>query len=371
MGLCTPLRQKHIDAGAKMVDFSGWEMPLHYGSQIEEHHQVRKAAGMFDVSHMGIVDIGGEQAFECLSQLLANDVAKLTESGKAIYSCMLNPQGGILDDLIVYRLDEHQYRIVWNAAMREANLKWLYQHSKAFSDLLITERTDLAMIAVQGPKATDIVTQILYESFTDRIENLKPFHACYADYVWVARTGYTGENGVEIILPAERAANLWQSLTDIGVHPCGLGARDTLRLEAGLNLYGNDMDESTHPYESNLGWTVDLTHKDRDFVGKQALLKQRERGISHQLVGVVMETPGVLRSQQIIRISDGQQGSITSGGFSPTLGHAIGIARMPTQLSGSISIERRGKEINVHLIKLPFVRKGKKICKPLNQETNS
>ncbi|MDF1655521.1 MAG: glycine cleavage system aminomethyltransferase GcvT [Coxiellaceae bacterium] len=370
MGLSTPLRHKHEEMNAKMVDFHGWEMPLHYGSQIDEHHQVRQHAGMFDVSHMGIVDIGGDQAAELLGLLLANDADKLNQPGKAIYSCMLNPQGGILDDLIVYRIDEQQYRIVWNSATREKNIKWLYQHAKEY-DVLITERSDLAMIAVQGPKAIDLVTTVMYESFTDHIQNLKPFTAFYADYIWVARTGYTGEKGVEIILPAESAAKLWQAFADIGIQPCGLGARDTLRLEAGLNLYGTDMDESTHPFESNLGWTVDLKAETRNFIGRQALEEQQQRGISHQFVGVMMESPGVLRNHQAVYINDGIEGTITSGGFSPTLGHAIALARLPLPISGNVYIERRGKQIPVTLIELPFVRNGKKICKPLNQEANS
>ncbi len=370
MGLCTPLRHKHEEANAKMVDFHGWEMPLHYGSQIDEHHQVRQHAGMFDVSHMGIVDIGGDQAEELLGNLLANDVAKLTQPGKAIYSCMLNPQGGILDDLIVYRLDEQQYRIVWNSATREKNLKWLYQHAKEY-DVLITERSDLAMIAVQGPKAIELATSILSESFGDHIAELKPFHAHYADYIWVARTGYTGEKGVEIILPAESAGSLWQAFIDAGVQPCGLGARDTLRLEAGLNLYGTDMDESTHPFECNLGWTVDFKTENRRFIGRDALEQQLALGISHQFVGVMMESPGVLRNHQVVTINEGTEGTITSGGFSPTLGHAIALARLPAPISGNVTIERRGKHIPVNLIELPFVRNGKKICKPLNQEANS
>lgn len=371
MGLCTPLRQKHIDANAKMVDFHGWELPLHYGSQIDEHHQVRNHAGMFDVSHMGIVDIGGKNAVDCLSRLLANDIAKLTTFGKALYSCMLNEHGGILDDLIVYRLDDQQFRIIWNAATREANRKWLYQCCKEFDDILTTERSDLALIAVQGPEAIALTSKVLSATFDKQIQALKPFHACHADYTWVARTGYTGEKGVEIMLPAERAASLWQALLDAGVKPCGLGARDTLRLEAGLNLYGNDMDASTHPYESNLGWTVDLSNDKRDFIGKAALLKQRKLGISHQLVGVVMEAPGVLRNHQPIHTGRDDSGTITSGGFSPTLGHAIAIARIPTQISEPVTVERRGKAIDVRLVELPFVRNGKKVCKPLNQETKS
>lgn len=370
MGHCTPLRHKHDELQAKMVDFHGWEMPLHYGSQIDEHHQVRQHAGMFDVSHMGIVDLGGDQAADLLSYLLANDTAKLKEPGKAIYSCMLNQQGGIMDDLIIYRLDEQQYRIVWNASTRESNLKWLYQQAKAFDDVLITERCDLAMIAVQGPKAIEIATSVLYEHFSSHIQSLKPFHAFHADYIWVARTGYTGEKGVEIMLPAERAAGIWQAFLDAGVQACGLGARDTLRLEAGLNLYGTDMDESTHPFESNLGWTVDMSNSERDFIGKQALIEQQERGISHQLVGIIMETPGVLRNHQMVQIENNTEGSITSGGFSPTLGHAIAMARLPIPLSNNVYIERRGKRIPVTLVELPFVRNGKKICKPLNQETN-
>jgi aminomethyltransferase len=367
MGLRTPLFQQHIAQGAKMVDFYDWDMPLHYGSQIDEHHIVRQSAGMFDVSHMGIVDVGGADSYDCLRHLLANDIKKLDLDGKALYGCMLNAEGGILDDLIVYRLEEEQFRIIWNASRRDVNLKWLNQHAKPF-DILITERTDLALIAVQGPEAIAKTSQVLVESFADTLAGLKPFQAAYADYTWVARTGYTGEDGVEIMLPAEKATALWQALLEAGVKPCGLGARDTLRLEAGLNLYGLDMDETTHPYESQLGWTVDLKDESRDFNGKQALLAKKALGINQRFVGVMMTSAGVLRDGQTLFFANGETGVLTSGGFSPTLGHAIALARIPKVAAGAAHIERRGKQLPVQLIKPPFVRNGQKICTPLNLE---
>lgn len=365
MGLRTPLFQQHQELGAKIVDFHGWEMPLHYGSQIDEHHQVRRHAGLFDVSHMGIVDVGGGEAYDCLRHLLANDIKKLHENGHALYSCMLNAEGGILDDLIVYRLEEEQYRIVWNASRRDPNLKWLNQQTKDF-DVLVTERTDLALIAVQGPKAISICSEVLSHSFGHRLQSLKPFNAVYANYLWVARTGYTGEKGFEIMLPSEKAAPLWDQLLRAGAKPCGLGARDTLRLEAGLNLYGIDMDEHNNPYESNLGWTISLEDEERQFIGKQALRAKQALGISHQLVGVVMEEAGVLRDGQTLFFSNGDTGQITSGGFSPTLGHAIALARIPKTAQGRVHIERRGKHLNVQLVTLPFVRHGERLYTPLN-----
>jgi aminomethyltransferase len=358
----TPLHSAHIQANAKMIDFFGWEMPLHYGSQLKEHQNVRQHAGMFDVSHMGIVDITGPDALRVLRRLAANDAAKLKEDGQALYSCMLNKHGGVLDDLIIYRLAQQSYRIVWNASRREINLQWL---NKIIQDdqVKITERTDLAMIAVQGPKAIELTKTLWPQDIATQVEQLKPFHALMFDQKWIARTGYTGEDGLELILPSQQAPHLWHELASRTIAPTGLGARDTLRLEAGLNLYGADMDEQTFPQEANLGWTIDWHDEQRDFIGKQALLEKKVQGFKHKLVGIVMEQKGVLRNEQTVFIPDDGQGTITSGSYSPTLGHAIALARVPTSCGATATIERRGDNIPVHIVKPPFVRHGKKIFK--------
>lgn len=355
----TPLYELHCLAGAKLVDFAGWEMPIHYGSQIEEHHSVRQAAGIFDVSHMGVVDIEGPQATEFLSYLLANDIAKLKTIGKALYTCMLNEQGGVIDDLIVYRMGDNFYRTVINASRREVDMAWLQKWAKQF-DVNVTPREELCIIAVQGPEAVTKTAAILQPLFHAPLTELKPFNALLEKNVQVGRTGYTGEDGFEIILDAPHAINLWQQLIAEGVRPCGLGARDTLRLEAGLNLYGSDMNEKTTPLVSNLAWTVALKDE-RDFIGRKALLQQKEQGIAEQLVGVVLEQRGVLRDHQTVMLDGDGQGEITSGGFSPTLGYAIGLARIPKTASAAAFVERRGQQIPVKIIKPPFVRNGEKV----------
>lgn len=356
----TVLFEEHLKADAKIVDFHGFDMPLHYGSQIKEHQQVRSDVGMFDVSHMGIVDITGPDALSALRYIIANDVAKLQHIGQALYGCLLNQQGKVLDDLIVYRIDEQSFRIVWNASRREHNLQWFTQSSKLF-DIIITERTDLAIIAVQGPNAINKVQQLLPDATAEQLATLKPFHALKIGHTWIGRTGYTGEDGVEIMIPADQAVDLWQKLLAIDVQPIGLGARDTLRLEAGLNLYGADMDDQTWPQEANLGWTIDLKDNDRDFIGKAAITEQKKLGFSHKLVGLVMTEKGVLRDHQTVNIENVGEGEITSGSFSPTLGHAIALARVPRETGSSAMIERRGKIIPVNVIRPPFVRHGKKV----------
>jgi len=355
----TPLYDCHRQAGAQLVDFSGWEMPLHYGSQIEEHRQVREAVGMFDVSHMGVVDISGAGAYDFLRYVLANDVAKLTESGKALYSCMLNEKGGVIDDLIVYRLGEQDFRVVLNAGTRDGDLAWLQTLAKNF-DVTLTERTDLAIVAVQGPGALPLLDDMLTKHVAEKLQALKPFQFLVDKEVMIARTGYTGEEGVEIILPADDAKFLWEDLLDEDVAPCGLGARDTLRLEAGYNLYGSDMDATTSPLISNLAWTVSLKDESRDFVGRQVLEKEKANSIKQKLVGLVMEEKGVLRDHQKVFVEGIGEGEITSGSFSPTLGHAIALARVPIDTGDTAEIERRGKRIKVKVVKPPFVKKGEK-----------
>jgi aminomethyltransferase len=351
----TPLYKAHMAAGARMVNFSGWKLPINYGSQVEEHHQVRKDSGMFDVSHMTVVDIRGSQAREFLSFLLANDVAKLQQPGKALYSCMLTEQGTVIDDLIAYFLAEDWFRLVVNAATRDKGLAWLERQGATFS-VAITEHHELAMIAVQGPQARDKVLSLLPEEDAAAAAALKPFTAEYHGDLFIARTGYTGEDGFEVSLPADQAEVFWQSLLQAGVTPCGLGARDTLRLEAGLNLYGQDMDEAVTPLESGLGWTVAM--KDvRKFIGRDALESQKAEGVRRRLVGLVLEGRGILRPHQRVLTASGG-GETTSGGFSPTLQKAIAFARISVGEAVSCEVEIRGKLLPARIVKAPFVRNG-------------
>jgi aminomethyltransferase len=351
----TPLYQAHIDAGARMVDFGGWDMPINYGSQIEEHKVVRTAAGMFDVSHMTIVDIRGDRAREFLSRLLANDVARLQTPGKALYSCMLNGDGGVIDDLITYYLNEQWFRMVVNAATREQDLAWIRGQADG-QDLDIEERPELAMIAVQGPTARAAMTSLLEAGNAALAEGLKPFNAAQVGELFVARTGYTGEDGFEVALPGAGATALWGRLAAAGVRPCGLGARDTLRLEAGMNLYGQDMDETVTPLESGLAWTVAM-RDDRDFIGRAALEAQQSAGVGRKLVGLVLEGRGVLRHGQGV-ITDHGEGQITSGTFSPSLQRAIGLARLPSEAGESCQVDIRGRLLDARIVRPPFVRNG-------------
>lgn len=353
----TPLYDEHIKVKAKIVDFSGWQMPIHYGSQIEEHHQVRQDAGVFDVSHMTVVDIKGEEAKEFLRYVLANDVARLMTPGKALYSCMLNDKGGIIDDLIVYLIHDQFYRMVVNAATREKDLSWLNEHAKSFK-VSLKQRDDLVMIAVQGPNARSKTNPLLPASIQTKLTELKPFQSIIQEDSLIARTGYTGEDGYEMILPCDQGIELWDALLTHGVKPCGLGARDTLRLEAGLNLYGTDMDETTTPFESNLAWTIAFEPQDRNFIGRKSLEQQKEEGIQRKLVGLVLEEPGVLRNHQKVRLPSNKMGEITSGSFSPSLYKSIALARVPADNSQHCEVEIRGKWLKAKMVKPPFVRQG-------------
>ena len=355
----TPLFQSHVEAGARLVDFGGWEMPLHYGSQIEEHHAVRRAVGMFDVSHMRSVDISGSGAKAFLRFLLANDVNKLIEPGRALYSCMLNPQGGIIDDLIAYYFSSTDWRLVVNAACAEGDIAWMRRvASSGGFDVAITPRADLAMLAVQGPEAFAALGQVR-PAWADAAGQLKPFNAALFESTVVARTGYTGEDGVEIMLPAEDATALWSDLLSVGVKPCGLGARDTLRLEAGMNLYGQDMDSLTTPAQAGLSWTVSLKDAERQFVGRQAIEQLPAPG---QMVGLMLQEKGVMRAHMAVQTASGT-GEVTSGTMSPTLGVSIGMARLPESVpSGDIvHVVIRGRSVPAKVCQLPFVRHGKQV----------
>lgn len=353
----TPLHAAHVAAGARMVDFAGWDMPVNYGSQIEEHHAVRRDAGMFDVSHMLALDLAGPDATSWLRGLLANDVAKLKESGKALYSCMLNAQGGVIDDLIVYRFSDADYRIVVNAGTADKDLAWMRERIAATgANVTLQARRDLAMIAVQGPRAIERATAALPElSTANGIP--APFSGARVGDLLIARTGYTGEDGLEIAVPATRAEAMWNSLAAAGVRPCGLGARDTLRLEAGMNLYGQDMDDDVSPLNAGLAWTVDMKDEARDFVGRTAL---QANPATQRLLGLILEDKGVLRSHMKVFTAAGE-GETTSGSFSPSLEKSIAFVRVPlaTQPGETVEVDIRGKRLKARTVKLPFVRNGK------------
>ncbi|WP_201535800.1 glycine cleavage system aminomethyltransferase GcvT [Psychrobacter ciconiae] len=371
----TPLYQSHVDSSGKMVDFSGWELPIHYGSQIDEHEAVRTDAGMFDVSHMVVVDVSGSQSKAWLQKLLANDVNKLKTVGKALYSPMLNDNGGIIDDLIVYLSNEEEtaYRIVSNAATRDKDMAQFEKVAKDF-DVKLNERLDLAMIAVQGPNAISKLIQVKPD-WQETVAGLKPFVGAdlsdiEGDNWFVAKTGYTGEDGVEVIMPNDAAPEFFELLKKNGVKPAGLGARDTLRMEAGMNLYGHDMDDNVSPYECNMGWTLALKD-DRDFIGREALVNNRQaskdNNTAMKQVGLLMTARGVLREGMTVTINQGtdheQTGIITSGTFSPSLKNSIAIARVPANVTKDdavqIDLRGKGKFVDVRVIDLPFVRNGK------------
>ncbi|HEV2331522.1 MAG TPA: glycine cleavage system aminomethyltransferase GcvT [Gammaproteobacteria bacterium] len=361
MGKHTPLYASHLAAGARMVDFGGWDMPVNYGSQIDEHHAVRRDAGMFDVSHMTVVDLEGPRVREFLQKLLANDVAKLKERGKALYSCMLDAEAGIIDDLIVYFMRDDWFRMVVNAATHDKDLAWISKQAAPFG-VKLAER-DLAMLAVQGPKAREKAASVLPAALREPALALKPFSAADGEGLFVARTGYTGEDGFEIMIPVAQAAAYWKRLMEAGVAPCGLGARDTLRLEAAMNLYGSDMDETTTPLESGLGWTIAWEPGERDFIGRKALLAQRDAGPKRKFVGLVLEDKGVLRGHQKVIADGAGEGEITSGTFSPTLERSIALARVPVATGDEVQVDIRGRLCKARVVKPPFVRNGKALIK--------
>jgi aminomethyltransferase len=341
-----------------MVDFGGWDMPVAYGSQIEEHHAVRNAAGVFDVSHMCVLDLLGVRTRELLSRLLANDVARLKRPGSALYSCMLNERGGVIDDLMAYYFGDDHFRLVVNAGTRERDLAWIGAQAGGF-DVRLRVRSDLAMLAVQGPRARECSATLLSPEAAAAAMALPPFHGAQIADWFMARTGYTGEDGFEIMLPAADAATLWQALNAAGVRSCGLGARDTLRLEAGMNLYGNDMDENTHPLESGLAWTVAFEPGGREFIGRKALEAVRARGSERKRVGLVLDERAVLRSHQRVIVSGVGEGEVTSGTYSPTLSRSIGLARVPTPTGASVQVEVRGRLLPALTVRPPFVRHGR------------
>ena len=353
----TPLLQQHQDAGAKIVDFGGWALPVNYGSQIEEHHAVRQACGLFDVSHMTVSDITGPQTLAFLQRILANDINKVSQRpGKALYSCLLNNSGGVIDDLIVYYIDDQHCRIVSNASTNQKVIAWISEQIDSFQAEL-TERPELALVAVQGPDALAICEQQLPNEFAFIAKSLNRFQGAFWGNEFIGRTGYTGEDGVELIINPALAQQLWNKFIDAGVQACGLGARDTLRLESGMALYGNDLDEDHTPLESGLTWTVAM-NDDRDFIGKTALLEKPK----YQSLGIILNDKGVLRGHQSVLLNDTEIGEVTSGTFSPSLGQSIGLARVSAEakltIGDQVQIAVRSKQLNAVISQTPFVKKG-------------
>ncbi len=352
----TVLHSLHREMGAKMIAFGDWDMPVNYGSQIEEHKKVRSHVGMFDVCHMTVIDLKGLKIRSFLSYLLANNVEKLKEVGQALYTCMLRPEGGIIDDLIVYFMEDNFFRLVVNAGTTDKDIKWLKEIAPKF-DVEVIPRFDLGMIAVQGPSSRSLASSLFPKDLAERANQLTPFRSVVTEDWFVARTGYTGEDGFEIVLPQEKIVDLWRALAAAGVQPCGLGARDTLRLEAGMHLYGTDMDESTSPLESGLEWTV-ASDGERNFVGKSALEAQKESGKIRNFIAIILEDRGILRSHQKIFSGGVEIGETTSGGFSPTLQRSIGLARVSCLYEEPLFVEIRNKKFPVRKVKAPFVRNG-------------
>ncbi len=359
----TRLYAQHQAAGARIVDFAGWDMPLHYGSQVDEHHAVRRAAGMFDVSHMCVVDVQGPEACGYLRQLLANDAARIGP-GKAQYTCMLNGEAGVIDDMIVYHVAEQFYRVVVNAGRADVDLSWMAAETSGF-DVAVRARRDLGILAVQGPQARELTLPVLPGAARDSDAALGAFECDALGDGLIARTGYTGEDGFELILPEADLPPLWDKLLAAGVRPIGLGARDTLRLEAGMNLYGQDMDESISPLACGLAWTVAWEPADREFIGRTSLESQRDAKNQPQFVGLLLEGRGVMRAHLKVLTPAGQ-GEITSGGFSPTIGRSIALARLPRGDYDRVEVEIRGKNVPARVVKAPFVRKGKILIEEAN-----
>lgn len=357
MGLRTPMYDMHLALGAKMVDFNGWDMPLHFGSQVDEHHHVRNECGVFDISHMSIFDIQGEQAQAFLQYVLSNDVALLAAIGHAQHSALLNEQGGVIDDLMVFRMTTG-YRIICNAVTRERVQTWLVQHATAFS-CSVTWRNDLSIFSIQGPLARERLASILSSTRTALVQNLQHHHGAQDADWFISCTGYTGEDGIEITLPASQAIDFINELVGAGISPIGIGARDTLRLEAGFNLYGFDMNEQVSPLVAGMKDVISWEPSSRDFIGRRALQAQLDAGLNEKLVGLVLEERGVLRAGQPVRIDNNTSGVITSGSFSPTLGKAIALARVPMATAERAEVEIRHKWFPVRVVKPRFVRNGK------------
>lgn len=354
----TILHDRHVGLAARMAPFAGWEMPLDYGSQIAEHHAVRRACGVFDVSHMGVVDLTGGDVSGLTRWLLACDPGRLTD-GAGQYGLLLNERGGVTDDLIAYRLRPDHFVLVINAGNREKDLAWIRIHAPAHN-VTVTERTDLAILALQGPEAVRHLADALPPEMAERAAALPSFHILEEGGRRVARTGYTGEDGFELILPLGEAGAAWDRLLASGVAPVGLGARDTLRLEAGLNLHGHDMDSKSNPLERGLGWTIAWEPESRIFSGRQVLEPFRNDPTLRKRIGILLIDKGVLRDHLPVFFEGDVVGEITSGGYSPTLERGIALAVVDSRLQpgAACQVEVRGRRLNARAVRPPFVKFG-------------
>lgn len=362
----TPLFDEHVKAGAQMVDFGGWEMPVRYVGDKAEHAAVREDVGVFDVSHMGEVFIEGEQATEAINTLLTNDARSLVD-GQAMYAGMLNEQGTFVDDVVAYRFNAQKYLVVINAGNRDKDVAWINAQVEAKFSGTATARNESdawGQLAVQGRNAERILqaltdtplSEVAFYHFAEGTLSVDngPTHAV------IARTGYTGEDGFELYVPADRASDVWRAVTAAGVQPCGLACRDTLRLEAGMSLYGNDIDETTTPLEASLSWIVKL-NKEEAFNGKSALLAQKEAGLTRRLRGIVLKDRGIARHGYSLHDSAGNAiGEVTSGTMAPHLGKAIAIGYVAAdhaKFGTEIFVDVRGRKLAAEIVKLPFYKR--------------
>ncbi|ATW02081.1 glycine cleavage system protein T [Candidatus Legionella polyplacis] len=351
----TILYNSHIEIGAKLVRFHNWIMPLHYGSIVQECLYVRERCGMFDISHMTIVDITGSQSISFLRKLLTNDITLLFDN-ESLYSCMCNNYGGIIDDVVVYKCNNNYYRLVFNASTRIKVLKWIFNVSKYFSVKMI-ERNDFGMLSVQGPDAISKIVNILNLKKDNVVENLDRFGFIIFDYFFISRTGYTGEDGLEIILLKKYIVDFWNTLLESNINPCGLGARDILRLEAGMVLSGVDIHEKVTPLESSLEWTIKWIPKDRDFIGMNSLFLQKKYGAPTKLIGLIISDKKIMRNGFKVLLSSNDTGVITSGVYSPFLKKSIAFARVPWKNTDNmVHVLIYGKLCLAKVCKLKFVR---------------
>ena len=349
----TSLHNAHIQLGAKMVNFSNWEMPISYSSLIEEHNAVRNAAGIFDVSHMSVFDFDDGDQIAFFEKIFANDIKKIYKDNKAIYGALLNEEGGILDDLIIYHAN-NKFRLVSNCSTREQNRQWFEKHAVEFG-VKVMERSDMGILAIQGPDALNKILEI--KEIDAQVNTLQSFGCMFEGDKLYARTGYTGEDGLELIVPTKDINHLWDQALELGCTPIGLGARDTLRLEAGLNLYGNDMTINNHPYESNMGWTIDMSDENREFIGKDAILSI-DQSKSQKIVGIILQDKGILRSGYEITHEQGK-GVVLSGSYSPTLQSSIGLARVDQGYKENGKVMIRNKLLNIDFVSPRFLGQGK------------
>ncbi|MEO5346852.1 MAG: glycine cleavage system aminomethyltransferase GcvT [Magnetococcus sp. YQC-9] len=355
----TVLHDRHLGLAARMAPFAGWEMPLDYGSQLQEHHAVRRDCGVFDVSHMGVVDLSGGDVLGLLRWLLACNPDRLVD-GAGQYGLLLNERGGVTDDLITYRLHANLFTLVINAGNREKDLAWIRIHAPAHN-VTVRERHDLAILALQGPHAIRHLASALPGAVAERAAGLPSFHILEHDGWRVARTGYTGEDGFELLVPTVEAGAVWDRLLASGVTPAGLVARDTLRLEAGMNLHGRDMDNKSNPLERGLGWTIAWEPASRFFSGRQVLEPLRHDPGLRKRIGILLTDRGVLRDHQPVILENEVVGEITSGGYSPTLekGIALAVVQPRVQPGMVCQVEVRGRRLMARAVRPPFVRHGK------------